>query len=111
VNGRIAGFESYKVQRAIDYNHQLEATDFPVTDALFKAFKDFVLKEPTWNATAANLDRNRDFIRLQLRFNIITAAYGRVTADQVIVRDDPQVSKALEVMPRARDLAMTAMKK
>ncbi|HEX8653508.1 MAG TPA: S41 family peptidase [Pyrinomonadaceae bacterium] len=111
VNGRIAGFESYKVQRAIDYNHQLEATDFPVTDALFKAFKDFVLKEPTWNATAANLDRNRDFIRLQLRFNIITAAYGRVTADQVTVRDDPQVSKAIELMPRARELAMTAMKK
>ena len=110
VNGRIAGFESYKVQRAIDYDHQLEATDYPVTDGLFKAFKDFVLKEPSWNATAANLDRNRDFIRLQLRFDIITAAYGRVAADQVIVRDDPQVAKAIELMPRARELAMTAMR-
>jgi carboxyl-terminal processing protease len=110
VNGRIAGFETYKVQRAIDYNHQLEATDYPVTDALYKAFKDFVLKESSWQATAAQLDRSRDFIRLQLRFNIITAAYGRVAADQVLVRDDPQVSKAIEVMPRARELAMTAMR-
>ena len=110
VNGRVAGFESYKVQRAIDFHHTLEATDFPVTDALYKAFKDFVLKEPSWNATAAHLDRNSDFIRLQMRFNIITAAYGRVTADQVLVRDDPQVAKAVEVLPRARELATTAMR-
>jgi carboxyl-terminal processing protease len=110
VNGRIAGFESYKVQRAIDYNHTLEAGDYPVTDALYKAFKNFVLKEPSWQVTAAQLDRSRDYIQLQLRFNIITAAYGRVAADQVLVRDDPQVSKAIEVMPRARELAMTAMR-
>jgi carboxyl-terminal processing protease len=110
VNGRIAGFDAYKVQRPIDYDHTLEAADYPMTDALFKAFKDFVLKEPSWNATAAQLDRNRDFIQLQLRFNIITVAYGRVTADQVLVRDDPQVAKAIEVLPRARELAMTAMR-
>ena len=110
VNGRIAGFDSYKVQRAIDYDHALDATDYPITDALFKAFKEFVLKEPTWKATAAQLDRNRDFIQLQLRFNIITAAYGRVTADQVLVRDDPQVAKAVEVLPRARELAVTSMR-
>ncbi|MGB7923648.1 MAG: S41 family peptidase [Pyrinomonadaceae bacterium] len=110
VNGRIAGFDAYKVQRAIDYNHALEATDYPATDALFKAFKEFILKEPTWKATAAQLDRNRDFILLQLRFNVITAAYGRVTAEQVLLRDDPQVAKAVEVLPRARELATTAMR-
>jgi carboxyl-terminal processing protease len=110
VNGRIEGFESYKVQRAIDYDHQLEASDYPATDALFKAFKTFVLKEPSWNMTAQLLDRNRDFIQLQLRFNVITAAYGRVTADQVIVRDDPQVASAINVLPRARELATSAMR-
>lgn len=110
VNGRIAGFDSYKVQRAIDYNHALEAADYPATDAIYKAFKEFVLKEPTWKATAAQLDRNRDFILLQLRFNVITAAYGRVTAEQVLLRDDPQVTKAVEVLPRARELATNAMR-
>jgi carboxyl-terminal processing protease len=110
VNGRVAGFDAYKVQRAIDYNHTLEAANYPATDALFKAFKEFVLKEPTWKATAAQLDRNRDFIQLQLRFNVITAAYGRVTAEQVLLRDDPQVAKAVEVLPRARELATTALR-
>ena len=108
VNGRIAGFDAYKVQGPIQFNHKLEATDFPVTDALFKAFKDTVVKDPSWKMTAQFLDRNRDFIAQQLRYNIITAAYGKVTADEVLVIDDPQVTKAIELLPRARDLAQGA---
>jgi carboxyl-terminal processing protease len=111
VNGRIAGFESYKWQRPIDFEHELTTTDFPVTDALFKAFKDFVAKEPSWKPLVAQLDHNRDFVALQLRYNVITAAYGKVTADRVLVLDDPQVSKAIDVLPRARELAMTAAQK
>jgi len=38
------------------------------------------------------------------------AAYGVVKAQQVITREDTQVAKAIEVVPRARDLAMTAMR-
>jgi len=42
-----------------------------------------------------------------LRFNLVTAAYGRVIGDRVFVTmDDPQVSKAVDVLPKARDLAM-----
>jgi carboxyl-terminal processing protease len=108
VNGRIAGLDNYKVQRAIDFNHKFQPTDFPITDAVYKAFKDFVLKDPSLKMTAAQLDRNREFISLQMRYDIITAAYGRVTADQVLIMDDPQVSKAIDVLPRARELAMSA---
>ncbi len=108
VNGRVAGFDSYKVQRAIEFNHKLQPTDFPMTDALFKAFKDFVLKDPSWKMNAQFLDRNRDLIEQQLRYNVITAAYGKVTADEVLVLEDPQVAKALDVLPRARELAQSA---
>ncbi len=108
VNGRIAGFDNYKVQRAIEFNHKLQPTDFPMTDALFKAFKDFVLKDPSWKMNAQFLDRNRDLIEQQLRYNVITAAYGKVTADEVLVLEDPQVAKALDVLPRARELAQSA---
>ncbi|MEA2172867.1 MAG: carboxyl-terminal processing protease [Blastocatellia bacterium] len=108
VNGRVAGFESYKWQRGIDFEHELLANDFPFNDALFKAFKDFVAKEPSWKNMLAQLDHNRDFVGLQLRYNVITAAYGKVSADRVLVQDDPQVSKAIDVLPRARELAMTA---
>lgn len=111
VNGRIAGFAGYKVQRGIDFEHGLQPTDFPMTVALYRAFKDFVVSRPELGATAAQTDRNRSFVELQLRFNIVTAAYGRVTAERVFMMDDPQVVRAVDVLPRARDLAMAAMRR
>jgi carboxyl-terminal processing protease len=109
VNGRINGFDNYKVGRAIDFEKRLEASEYKITDDLFKAFKEFVVKNPDWKITAQQLDRSRSFIVLEMRYNIVTAAYGRVTADQVLVGDDPQVEKAIAVMPKARELAMAAM--
>lgn len=112
VNGRVVGFDSYKINRGIDFEHdKLAASDYPVTDELFKAFKDYVTKNPDWKLTAQQLDHNRQFIDIEMRFNIITASFGRVTADQVLNGDDPQISKAIDVMPKARELAMTAMSK
>ncbi|MBA3515131.1 MAG: S41 family peptidase [Pyrinomonadaceae bacterium] len=111
VNGRVREFEAYKVQQAIDFSHDLQPSDFPVTDALFKAFKEHVAKDPSLKPLAPLLDSNRSFIELQLRFNIVTAAYGRVVADRVFVTtDDLQVGRAIDVLPRARDLAMSAMR-
>jgi hypothetical protein len=94
----------------MDYTHKVQPSDYPVTDALYKAFRDYVASKPEWKLLAAQLDRNRSFVDVQLRFDLITAAYGRVAADQVLISDDPQVSKAVEVMPRARELAMTALR-
>jgi carboxyl-terminal processing protease len=109
VNGRIAGFDtSYKVQRSIEFNHKLQPTDYAVTDALFKAFKDFIAKDGAWKMTPQFMDRNREFISQQLRYNVITVAYGKVTADEVLVIDDPQVTKAVEALPKARELAQSA---
>ena len=110
VNGRVAALEAYKVQKPIDFDHALPPTDFPITDAVFNAFKEYMASQPGLKMTAAQLDRNRAFIATQLRFNIVTAAYGRVMADRVfITADDPQVAKGVDTLPRARDLAMSAM--
>ncbi len=107
VNGRIRGFDSYRVQHDIDFLHELKPDDLQVTDALFKAFKDFAADDPSLKLPEVLLDHNRSFIELELRFNIVTAAYGRVVADRVfITTDDPQVAKAVDVLPKARDLAM-----
>lgn len=109
VNGRVAGFDNYHVQRGIDFRHELLPGEFAISDALFKSFKDFVAADPSSKHLTALLDSNRWFIDLQLRFNVVTTAYGRVVADRVfITSDDLQVARALEVLPRARDLAMSA---
>ena len=106
--GRVAGFDKYKVNRAIEFGHVIEPADFPITGELFKAFSDYVANEANWKTLAPQLDRNRSFIETQLRFNLATAAYGSVSALQVVMREDPQVAKAIEVEPRARDLAQAA---
>lgn len=108
-NQRISGFEAYKVQKPIDFHHALEPTDFPITEAFFNAFKEFVAAQPALKISTAQLNSNRKFITTQLRFNLVTAAYGRVMAERVFVTtDDPQVAKAVDVLPRARDLAKAA---
>ena len=44
----------------------------------------------------------------QLRYDMATAAYGTVTAVQVFNYDDPQIARAIDVLPRARELALAA---
>jgi carboxyl-terminal processing protease len=111
VNGRVRDFEAYKVQQSIDFSHDLQPSNFPITDSLFKAFKEFVANDLSLKSVSPLLDSNRSFIELQLRFNIVTAAYGRVVADRVFVTtDDLQVARAIDVLPRARELAMSAMR-
>jgi carboxyl-terminal processing protease len=109
VNGRIRGFENYQVHREIDFRHDLKTSDFAITDGLFKRFREFVANDAGFRSSSSLVDQNRSFVELQLRINIVMAAYGRVTADRVYVTtDDPQVAKAVDVLPRARNLAMGA---
>jgi carboxyl-terminal processing protease len=106
--GRVAGLEKYKVQGAIEYNHDLQATDFPVTEAVFREFKRFVAAKPVFKVTPEQLDRMRPFVERQLRYDLATAAYGSVAAVQVFNESDPQIAKAVDAMPRARELALAA---
>ncbi|HWF88044.1 MAG TPA: S41 family peptidase [Pyrinomonadaceae bacterium] len=109
VNGRVKGFESSRIAGGIDFRHELQPDEFKITDAMFKAFRDFATSDPAYKLTPAMVDRYRSFIELELRFNIVTAAYGRVIGDRVfITTDDPQVAKAVDVLPKARDLAMSS---
>jgi carboxyl-terminal processing protease len=106
--GHVAGFENYKVQPRIEFNHDLQSTDFPTTDALFKELKRFVATKPGLKATPEQLDRSRSFVERQLRFELATAAYGSLAAVQVFNESDPQIAKGLDAMPRARELALAA---
>ena len=106
--GRVDGFGSYKVQRAIEFDHDLLAEDYPITDPLFKELKKFAAAKPMFKVTPEQLDRSRTFAERQLRYNILSAAYGFRTASQVFNDADPQVARAVDAMPRARELALAA---
>jgi len=108
--GKVPGLDRYKVDRAIEYDHDVVSTDFPMNDIVFNAFKDYVAKDQNWKVFTPQLDHNRAYIEQQLRFQLATAAFGTVAAVQVLTKDDPQIAKAIELVPRARDLAMAAMR-
>jgi carboxyl-terminal processing protease len=108
--GHVPSLERYKVDRPIEYGHDLTPADFPMNDAVFNAFRDFVAKDANWRLFAPVLDSNRSYIEQQLRFQLATAAYGTVAAVQVLSKDDPQIAKAIEAVPRAKDLASAAMR-
>ena len=106
--GRVTGFDSYKIQRAIEFDHDLEVGDYPITDGLFQALKRFADTKPIFNVTPAQLDKSRTFAEKQLRYNILSAAYGVRVAAQVFNDIDPQIARAVDAMPRARELALAA---
>ena len=107
-SGRVAGFDSYRIQRPIDFEHDLANEDYPVTDALFAQLKKFAAAKPGFKVTPDQLDKSRTFAERQLRYNVLSAAYGYRTATQVFNDADPQISRAVDAMPRARELALAA---
>ena len=110
ISGRVENFADYKVQRAIEFDHELASEDYPVTDNLWKELKKFAANKPGYKATPDQLDKYRAFAERQLRYNVLSAAYGYRTATQVFNEGDPQISRAVEAGPRARELAQTASK-
>lgn len=111
VNGRVPGVPQYRVG-GINFEKELQPTDFPINDHVFKAFTEFVSQHLVFSSLSPLVARNRSFVELQLRYNIVTAAYGRQMADRVfITTDDPQVERSVASMPRARDLAMGATRR
>ncbi|HET7288114.1 MAG TPA: hypothetical protein VFI71_11610, partial [Pyrinomonadaceae bacterium] len=107
-SGRVSGFEQYKIQRAIEFDHDLVSDDYPVNDGLFRELKKFATAKPIFKVTADQLDKSRSFAERQLRYNILSAAYGFRTATQVFNDADPQIARAVDAMPRARELALAA---
>ena len=106
--GRIPAFENYKIQRAIEFDHDLLDEDYPITDPLFRELKAFAAKKPGFKVTPDQLDKARTFAERQLRYNILSPAYGFRTATQVFNDGDPQIARAVDAMPRARELALAA---
>ena len=107
-SGHLQGFDAYRVDHPIEYGHLLKATDFPITNDLYKAFKSFVASNPVYRISGAQLDRQRPFVERQLRYELATAAYGTVAATQVFNAADPQIARGIDLLPRARDLAQMA---
>lgn len=107
VNGRIRGLESFHAV-SVPFGKRIDAADFRISDELIDQFSDFVRTNASGKISTDALKRESAFIRLRLRYDIAMAWYGSVSANQVLIEDDPQVAKAVETLPRAAQLAQSA---
>jgi carboxyl-terminal processing protease len=106
--GRVEGFESFKVFGQVDSPRIIGASDFLVSKELFDAFRKFVQKDKSFSFSARIFSKERGFISNRIRYNYVSSKYGNVTARQVLLQRDPQISTAVTNLPKARQLAGTS---
>jgi carboxyl-terminal processing protease len=105
--GVLPGLESYKVEK-VQYGKNAKAGDYPITDRVLEAFRNFVTAQPDFHVLPAHIDEELEFTKLRLRQEIITAAFSNDAGARILLDSDVQVLRALEALPDAKRLADNA---
>ncbi len=87
-------------------NHH-PAKSFEVDDALMQDFRKFLDSEKIPFAEADFVENN-DWIRSSIKSEIFVDAFGQEEGLKVKAEGDPEVNKALELLPEAKQLAENA---
>ncbi|MEK6321739.1 MAG: S41 family peptidase [Acidobacteriota bacterium] len=103
--GQIQGFLEFKVDRQADHRHRLAANEYQITDKVLAAFKSFLRDHKELKVEDSRVDKEVDFIKRQIRYEMVTAAYGVETAYQVLLETDLQMQRAITEIPKARTMA------
>ncbi|GAC1430164.1 MAG: S41 family peptidase [Terriglobales bacterium] len=85
------------------------AKNFEVDEAVMQEFHKF-LEDEKVPYTEADLVQNNEWIRANLKSEIFVDAFGQEEGLKVKAESDPEVVKALELMPQAKQLAENARK-
>jgi carboxyl-terminal processing protease len=89
--------------RAYNANHSLANTPFEISESLLNEFRAFLHSHQVeYNETDFN--DNLDFIKREITYEYDLAQLGPEEAQKVLLGGDPQVAKALEVLPQAKAL-------
>jgi carboxyl-terminal processing protease len=102
--GKSTTFPTYKVDKPIAFEYDIKPDDFAVTDSLYQAFKKFAIEK--YGYTAAQIDKEKEFVGRALRTELVTAAYGSTTSFQVFNEYDNVLLKAIDLLPQAKALAI-----
>lgn len=102
--GKNKAFEKFIVNRPIEFNYDLKNYDFQITEEVFAVFKKYAVSQYKFNPK--QVDQEKEFIKRMLRTEFVTAAYGSQTSFQVYNDYDPQLKRAIELLPQAEQLAL-----
>ncbi|MEW6127465.1 MAG: S41 family peptidase [Acidobacteriota bacterium] len=107
VAGQIANLREYKINESQNKSHltQDDINHFVVDEKVLAAYRQFIATNSQFNFSEEQFNERKNYIILQLRREIITAAYGPEAGDQVYLAEDVQLLKALEKFPEAKMMA------
>jgi carboxyl-terminal processing protease len=80
---------------------------FQVSDAMMDQFKQHMTKRGV-EFTEKDFQDNKGYIKRAIKYEVFYNRFGVSEAGRVLLEDDPQVTKALDLMPEAKDLASKA---
>jgi len=102
--GTIPGLETYRVDK-VEYDHNPKPGEYPVSDRLLDAFRNYLRKDASRHLQVTQIDPELEFVKLRLRQEMTTAAFGADAGQRVLLESDPQALRAIGVLPDARRLA------
>ena len=82
----------------------------PVDDKLLAEFTAYAEKMSPGLTTSEDYRSESAFIAERLKYNFALAARGDVTANRVLLLDDPQIARASSQLPRAKELAVASIR-
>jgi carboxyl-terminal processing protease len=88
-------------------SHHPDEKKFQVDDALLQDFRKFLDSESV-QYTEAELQQNLDWVKSNIKSEIFIDAFGQDEGLKVRAEADPEVVKALELLPQAKQLADSA---
>ena len=89
--------------------HKSIAKSFTVDDAVMQEFRHY-LDDQKVPFTEADLTDNLDWVKSSIKTELFISQFGQEEGLRVQAESDPNVSKALELMPQAKELAENARK-
>lgn len=83
--------------------------DFQADDAVLKQFRAYLTKEKI-SFTEADIQANLAWIQSRIQREVFTSAFGVNEGNKVELRSDPEIQKAIDLMPQAKALYQNARK-
>jgi carboxyl-terminal processing protease len=107
VAGQLAAFREYRINETQYKNKPSpeEIDRYPANEKLIDAFRVYIAEKPQFKVTEDQFNGHLDYIKRDMRREIVTAAYGPEAGDMVYLLDDAQLRRAMDKLPEARQLA------
>lgn len=104
VGGAISGLPEFRIDHAAEHGHRLTSSEYQVNDKVLAAFKNYIRDHKDLKADETRLEKDADWLKRQIRFEVVTAAYGQEVARGALSGGDVQLQRAIQELPTAKSL-------